>query len=105
MRSEGHWRDGYSVSHVSHPAVSSDHTLSGPGSVSWMSACVPACVCLFFSRADHLEEMHPAATTLNQRITCEAITPATSLKKPPFELQFFGPLHNGQMSKKKVNAK
>lgn len=69
VRSEGHWREGYCVSHISHPAVSSDHTLSGPGSVGWMCLCVPACVYLSSSRADDLEE--------SLWIIYEVITPAS----------------------------
>lgn len=52
VRSDKHWIEDYCVSH---PAVSSDHTLSGSGSVSQMCVCVPACACLFFSSADHFE--------------------------------------------------
>lgn len=46
-RSEGHWRESYCISHVSHPAVLSDHTLSVPGSVRWRSVRTAACIYLF----------------------------------------------------------
>lgn len=57
---EEHCREDYCVSHVSHPAVLLDHTLSAPRSV--LCVCVSsACVYLLFSR----EEILPAATTSN----------------------------------------
>lgn len=58
VRSEEHWRRGYCVSH---PAVLSDHTLSGPGSGRWVYVYVPACV-YFFSQADNLEGLYLAAS-------------------------------------------
>lgn len=85
VRSEGHWREGYCVSH---PAVSSDHTLSRPGSASvCVSVCVPACMRLLY-----LEDVHPAASLLNQWIICWGITPVTRLTLLEFRFVAMGAL-------------
>lgn len=70
VRSVKHWIEDYCVSH---PAVSSDHTLSGSRSVSQMCVCEPACACLFFSSADHLESctLKPLQTIYGSFVSLE----------------------------------
>lgn len=74
VRSEGHWREGYCVSH---PAVSSDHTLSRPGSAS---VCVCLCACMhaftLFGRCAPCCQFIESVDNLLRHYTCNSTHPA-----------------------------